>query len=301
MKKIPLEATIIDAYKFFFQNILSIIGTVWFPVLLFVGLLAGLIVGLLPHEWLTGNFVKVEHVEDYFVSHAVVFLLALPLLELAGLLLGAMIKVGVLRLALGQTHGTTWFYFSLGARVWRMVAAVFVYAFMWFVVALVAALAVVLIATGLSAIPNNPQWVQVLVTVILAIAAVFFVLYTMIRMFFFLPAVIVAENQIGLRRSWALGRGNVWRIVVIALAIFIPIQMIATIISYATVLPTIFVQVAHMSMQPTPQEGLAFLVSLWPLIPTLVLIWTFAGLSMAGILLGAMGKAYKAVTADPLA
>ena len=47
------------------------------------------------------------------------------------------------------------------------------------------------------------------------IVAVLWYIYAAVRLVFFLPAVVVAEEQIGLGRSWALGRGNFWRIIIV--------------------------------------------------------------------------------------
>ena len=52
MTKIPLETTIAGAYRFLFMRILSILGTLWLPMLVAVALLVGmpLTLGLGPKD-----------------------------------------------------------------------------------------------------------------------------------------------------------------------------------------------------------------------------------------------------------
>ena len=49
---------------------------------------------------------------------------------------------------------------------------------------------------------------------------------TVMRMGFLLPATVVAEEKGGLRRSHDLTRGNVWRILLIVLALGLPILLL---------------------------------------------------------------------------
>lgn len=299
MKKIPLEATVVDAYKFFFSNIISIIGTVWLPFLIFAAVAGAFVVNLVPHDWLIGHFEPPTDPAGFVRDHIGVIALAVPSLIITGLLTGAMIKVGILRLALGEAHGVTLIWFSLGARVWRMIAASFVLVFVWGVIEF----AGVVVVGGVNAafIAAHASTVVVALTnVVLVIAIIVAAIYILARLFFFLPAIIVAENKVGLSRAWDLGKGNVWRIVVVLLAVIIPVYMVTGFVIYATVIPTVFVQVIN--IQPDgPAKGLAFLKSLWPLLPVIVGIELIAGLFISGTILGAIGKAYKAVTAEDAA
>lgn len=298
MKKIPLEQTIIDAYKFFFQNIISIIGTIWFPVVVFVAVLAAMLINIVPHEWLTGHFVAPPNPEAFVLSRLGLIFAAEAVIMPLGLVISAMIRVGILRLAVDDNHGLTLFWFSLGAKVWRMVGAMFLTVFGCIVVIGVAAGAVVLAYCLLQAIPHMPTAVTVLVTVILVIAAIVGVIYVLVRQFFFLPAVIVAENKIGLKRSWALGKGNVWRAIVIWLAVIIPISMVTGIITNATLMPVFITQAAHFGPHPSPDEMMGLLTALLPVLPAFIVIELLSSLVMLGTMFGAIGKAYKAVTAD---
>jgi hypothetical protein len=301
MKKIPLEATIIDAYKFFFHNIISIIGTVWFPVVVFVGVLGALLASIVPHEWLAGHFVAPQNPEAFFLSRRGLIVAAETVVVPVGLLVSAMIRVGILRLAVGEKSGLTLFWFSLGAKVWRMIGAMLLTVIGCIVVVAIAVGAVVLAYCVLHAIPHLSNAVTVLVTVLLAIAAIVGIVYVLVRQFFFLPAVIVAENKIGLKRSWALGKGNVWCAIVIWLAVVIPVSMITGIITNATLMPAFMTQAAHLGPNPPPAEMMGLFTALLPLLPVIIAIELLSGLVILGTMLGAVGKAYKAVTVDETA
>jgi hypothetical protein len=46
-----------------------------------------------------------------------------------------------------------------------------------------------------------------------------------VRLTFLLPAVVVAEERIGLGRAWELGGGNFWRMFAVVIAVFVPVAI----------------------------------------------------------------------------
>jgi hypothetical protein len=295
MRKIPIEGTILAAYRFCFGNIISIIGTMWFPMLVFVAVLGGFAYAIIPHEWLSGHFVAPADPQAFVLSRLPLFALAIPLVMVAGLLVSAMIRVGILRLALEEKPRLTLIWFSLDGRVWRMIGAT-VLVFVFFIICEIAA-GVTFGAANfvLSSLVKAPQVVAVLANVGLVAVAFVAVIYVMARLFFFLPAVIVGEHRLSLERAWALGEGNVLRIIVVLLGVVFPIYILAVIAIYATVIPTVLVQVIR--LQPNnASDAMAFLTSLWPLIPVIIGIELVAGVLLSGTVFGAIGAAYKAVT-----
>ncbi|MDR3528012.1 MAG: hypothetical protein P4L57_12120 [Rhizomicrobium sp.] len=296
MRKIPIEGTILAAYRFCFGNIISIIGTMWFPMLVFVAVLGGFAYAILPHEWLSGHFVALADPQAFVLSRLPLFALAVPVIMVTGLLVSSMVRVGILRLALEEKPRLTLFWFSLDGRVWRMVAAT-VLVFVFFIICEIA----VGITFGaanfvLRSLVNAPQAVVVLANIGLVAATFVAVIYVMARLFFFLPAVIVGERRLSLERAWALGEGNVLRIIVVMLGVIFPIYILAVIAIYATIIPTVLVQVLRFQPHSAP-DAMAFLRSLWPLIPAIIGIELVAGVLLSGTVFGAIGAAYKAVTA----
>jgi hypothetical protein len=295
MKKIPLESTIVGSYKFLFSNIVSIIGTMWFPLVLMFALAGALVWSIVPHDWCQGGF-KPEEVKEVVLSHLPMIVSGLFALFIAGMLVRAMITVGILRHAVGEKTSTTFVYFSLGARVWRMVGVALLAVVISVILEIGAVMLFVISNVVLSVIPHAPTAVVALVNFVLTVVVVLVVIYVMLRLFFFLPAVVVAENKIGVGRAWELGKGNVWRMIVVLLAAVIPVYVLAAAACYLTVIPTIVVEAVRHQPQG-PDEALAFFKSLWPLLPVLAGIFIVAAIAITGLVLGAIGRAYKAVTA----
>jgi hypothetical protein len=300
MKKIPLEPTIVGAFRFLFTNIVSIIGVMWFPLLVFVALAAGLVCSIVPPAWLHCDFSALPDPQAFILSRLPLIILAVPVLILASLLLGAMIRVGILRHALGEKTRTTFIYFSLGARVWRMVAAGLLYLVVYCGIEIAAWIVIGIVTAVLTQIPQLPPVAAGAITGVLSLAAIVAGIYIVVRLFFFLPSVVVAENKVGVARAWALGKGNVWRIVAVLIVVTLPVVLVMGVLFYVTVLSTLVIEAVR--MHPAgPEEAAAFLRALLPVLPVIVGVFILACIAMTGLVYGAMGAAYKAVTAPDAA
>ncbi len=135
--------------------------------------------------------------------------------------------------------------------------------------------------------------------IVLGVVVAFFLIYAGVRLFFFLPAVVVAENRIGLGRSWSLGGGNFWRIFFVWLLIVVPVGFVAGIALQMTILPVVFMEAMKLPHEPEPKEVIAFLQGLLPLLPVIFTILILWGIAVRGLVMGAIGSAYNAVTAEP--
>jgi hypothetical protein len=296
VKKIPLGATIDGAYMFFFRNIVSIIGTVWFPAVVFVAVVGGLVLAMVPLDWLNGHFVQPGDVESFIVSRTGTLLVAVPVISLVGLLTGAMTKVGILERAVGNRTGLTLFYFSLGGPVWRMIGAEIVTAIAVIVLAVAGIIVGVALHFAVSAIPNIPLAAVVLFDILQAIGLIVAVVYVSVRLFFFLPAVVVVENRIGLGRSWSLGGGNVGLAIIVFLAVVLPISFVVGTVSNFVTMPIMFAHMTNLGDHPSPAETLALLKAMLPLLPVMIGFQLISSLVITGTYLGAVGKAYREVT-----
>lgn len=295
MNKIPLEATLVGAYRFLFTNIVSIIGIIWFPTVLVLGLIAGLLCLIVPHEWWAGDFsqLKDQHVAVGMIGK---FVLAYSVVALAGIIAGSMILVGLMRQALGLKKTTTFIYFSLGAPVWRMIGAMLLGGIIFAV-----CICVIAVAGGLAAAfigPMLPHGAVVAGRAILLIVFYLFIFYAAFRLFFFLPAVVVAEERIGLGRSWELGGGNFWRMFLVYLLIVIPAGFVFAVALDVTILSglmEIVTEAKKMPDHPAPKDVLVLLHSLLPLLPVVVGIAIVYGIAVRGLMIGAIANAYNAV------
>ncbi len=300
MKKIPLESTIVGSYGFLFRNLLSIVGTMWLPMVLFLAVLGGILWQLIPHEWLQGNFpdhIDKSEVRDWVFGHLPVMIFGAGALMLTGLLVRAMVNVGILRHALGQKTSPTLIWFSLGQRMWLMVAVIIIGFVAFELVRMGAFLLFVPVNVALAAIPHRPDAVVVLVNMVLALVAFCAVVYVLLRLLFFLPAVVVAENRLSLSRAWGLGSGNVLRMAVVLAAVILPAAILFGIAFYGTIIATVVVQVSKLHPEG-PKQVCEFLKSLLPLVPVLGVIVLVAAVVFKGLVLGAIGGAYKAVTEE---
>ena len=207
--KIPFERTIAGAYRFAFTNILSIIGIGWFPFLLFGAVVAGLVVLWLPQlAEFASAFGKVTQPQTFdkarFLALVAPLFGSYLLIFLTLFVVQAMVNVGLMRKALGQHPGPVFIFFSLGSQVWRLLGS-------YVLLMLMAWGALLLLALGIAAISYGvgraSEPAQAAVTGILIFLAFLWFLYAAVRVTFFIPAVVVAENHIGIRRAWLLNRG----------------------------------------------------------------------------------------------
>lgn len=295
MNKIPLEATIIAAFRFLFTRILSVLGTVWLPSLVMAGLAAGVVWLVVPHAWFAGQFPLLGK-EPNFQQVWQVFapiVTGFPLIGVICAIGSAMMTVGLMRLSLGLKD-RTYVFFSLGADVWRLIGA-YILAYLLFM--LLFAVAVGVFAAALALVHANlPKAGGVLLLVVLGIAEVFGLIYVGVRWFFFIPAVVVAEHRIGLGRSWELGGGNFWRIFVIGLLISFAVGIAANLIMQATVMPLMMGAIEQVQKAPKPENLVILIKAFLPLLPAIWGIGLLQALATMGLMAGAVGSAYKALT-----
>src|SRR5947209_3112874 len=119
MSKIPVGETISRAYGFTFSNILSVIGIIWFPYAILVALTVGLVVLTVP------DLPRMIAQHEFDPAQAIRVVRIGGVVWLAALIVSAMVTVGLQRKALDLHPGPVYFYFSLGAPVWRMIGALF--------------------------------------------------------------------------------------------------------------------------------------------------------------------------------
>ncbi len=298
MQKIPVGETISGAYAFAFVEFLSVLGTAWFPYVILMAFDAGVILLLAPD--LPGQFMRGEF--------DLAFLFGIRRVEgliwLATLVVRSMVTVGLQERALGRAQGPAFFFFSLGTPVWRMIGAN-VLAFLLLVLILLltcGATAAVAFAT-VELIPH----LGTVIAVAAVIAAVCWFIYVCVRLVFFLPAVVVAEEQIGLARSWELGGGNFWRIVAVLLAVFVPVWIGMNIVWASVVGPFIpWDLFSHLNPGMTPEELGQFYVSIVKRVlqamrvalPFVIAFGLIEALIFLGLGNGAIAKAYLNMTRE---
>jgi hypothetical protein len=297
MQKIPVGETISAAYSFAFAGFLSVLGTLWLPYVVLAAFSAGVVLLLAPD--LPGHLMRGE------LDDSVMFGIGrvAGLIGLASIVVSAMVTVGLQERALGRVEGPTFFYFSLGAPVWRMIGAILL---LILVLILILGLLVgATVAVSIAAIHFVPH-VGTAIAVIAGIVAACWYIYAVVRLSFFLPAVVVAEGQIGLGRSWELGAGNFWRIFAVMFVVFVPVAIGFGIVQNAVIGPFMPVDfhAPHFHSGMSPDEirdaYVAFAKSMlmqfrnaWPFLIVLGIIREVVNRGLGN---GAIGKAYRFVT-----
>ncbi len=296
MRKIPVGETISAAYAFALAGFLTVLGTMWFPMLLLYAYEAALI-----HVFIPDLLSHLMHRQIDLVDLQSFRRIQWPL-SIGGLLLWSMWTVGLQERAQGRVSGPTFFYFSLGGAVWKLFGG-FILAYIALliivvVVAIVTTLAVIFLAKAVAG-------VGALIGALVVVAAIFWCIYVAVRLFFFLPAVVVAEGSLGFIRSWELSAGNFWRIFAVMFVAVVPVVLVIGIASSIIVMPLMPWDMLthvkpHMSTDEANQFAMSFVIRLlnsmagvWPIILLLGLI---QHVLINGLANGAVGKAYLAVT-----
>ncbi|GEM_PF-522657 len=305
MNKVPVMATIEAAYGFAFGRFLTVLGVVWLPYLLLYGFIFG-VPAALGTDFLDLMFSPFGGNPNPFAPWYMLGVRFLPWIA------AAIIQVGVLERALGIKTGPALAYLSLGKPVWRMLGA-WILAAIFFIIAIIviAVIGGILIAIAALAASSN-KLVMGLAIAVLVAAIVVTVFYFALRLFFLLGAVVVAEQRIGIERTVELSKGNVGRLFVIALAIFIPV-LIAEMILAAIFLASAFPALSHLAhtlpaiqagegQNPFPQVMAhmsimmhALLRETGPYFYVLVAVGFLFRVLVIGLLAGAAAHAYRAL------
>jgi hypothetical protein len=208
VKKIPVGRTIAFAYDFAFNHLGTIIGLIWFPMILIA------VASFLPYALGTAQFDPAQNIND--AGRAAAINLSCSIVSL---ILYSVIYVVVTRQALGLRRGSASFHFALGAPEWRMLGAMILVALviaLLLVIYIVAAVVVVAIASRAGPVAGSAA-------VLLAIlAGLGLMLFLAFRFGFLLSPMVVVEETMSLSRSWTLSQGNFWRIFLIFLAVSLP-------------------------------------------------------------------------------
>lgn len=234
MNKIPVGETISRTYGFAFSNLLSIFGIAWFPYLALAAVAAGLVFLAAPD---LPRMLMRDDIDVDAIAHVGRIL---ALLGLLSFLVGCMVTAGIQRKALGKHQGPEFFYFSLGAPVWRLVGAFFLSSLVMLLVGLLTV--GVVVAIWFAAKSFAPGYDKLIGGIAIFVACLWFI-YFVVRLLFFLPAVVVAEERIGLGRAWELAGGNFWRIVAVMIAVLLPTAIGFGIVSSALFGP--FIDIPH--------------------------------------------------------
>lgn len=203
MRRIPVIATIRDAYIFAFTRLGGIMGLIWVPMVLIT----------------VAQFFAFYRYYNSFIDATLAgnpALLGTSLLTMLGYLVAAMLlyavmAVAVVQLALGARSDAAIAHFAFGPLEWRTFRAFMGLAGIGMAIIFIA----LMLVEGARLAPMAGGGALLLV---MAAAGLFLAP----RLLLLLPAVAVSETAPALRRSWALSSGNHLRLLAVLLAITVP-------------------------------------------------------------------------------
>lgn len=284
--KLPIERTIVDAYRFAFAGFLSVLGTLWLPYLILA------VIGFAFVRLLAPDVPEMLKTGALDLGAGMELLRLAVLVAVVAFIVSAMVAVDLQNKALGTKTGPRWFYFSLSGPVWRMAAATFLAAIVVGIVVFVTGLICVAIWSAVGGLAA-----AALIRVIVVAGAIAVVTYIAVRLVFFLPAVVVAEKSLGFERAWLLGGHNFWRILLVTIAVICPVVIVFWLVMEALSGPAAGVQsldtreglralLRSGAMQWGPQGYLRLALEI------------LERILLVGLVNGAIASAYRAVNSD---
>lgn len=210
MVRVPVVATIRDAYSFTINNLGGIIGLIWVPMLLLIVMFF-----FSMHRYYSDVIEVMNGGNASILGPTLLMMLGFVV---AALLLQAIMYVSVVQLALGQRTAPAVAHFAFGPAEWRMFRAFL--AFVGLLIAIIIPVAMMgRVAMG-SVGTASPQMLA-LVLVLYGVILLF-----MPRFFALLPAISVGETEPVLRRAWQLSAGNFGRLLLVLIAVFGPVFIV---------------------------------------------------------------------------
>lgn len=290
MKKLPVLATIRDAYRFTFTHLGAIIGLIWLPMILVT------VIGFFVLQRYYQAFADALTSNNYAGMGPEVLMLLGYLV--GALLLTTMMSVPVTQLALGTRKEGALVYFAFTATEWRLFRGILgLVGFMMVPLLLIGVAAGVLESSG-----GGPLGAARGALTIQGLAAVFYLacLYFGLRFGVLLPALAASETEPLLPRAWKLTAGNFWRIAAVMLATAGPMLILSAVIQ------TVIAQLQggpHMlmpAMGSAPAMAAAQFRAMAQQMPLTSGVSFLIAPLMLGLTLGAGAAIYRALNGEKL-
>ena len=221
MQNIPVGQTIALAYRFLLAEIGTIVGLCWFPALLssLASYLTALYAGLHSAEIQAGDF-----------QARFAYLLMSGLGIAITIFAASVMAVAVTRHVLGRRATGVVAYFAVGPVEWRMFGAIVRY-LAASAGLIIAAILVSAAGFSIAGVPVNAAapvraTAPNIIAGLVAWAAFIAAFIGMLRIGFFIPPTIVAEQHGGLKRSFELTQGNVLRAFAVIAVLGAPVLLL---------------------------------------------------------------------------
>ena len=314
MGKIPVLQTIAETYAFAFRRYLPIFGVLWLPFLLIGALAYYFVLPALTHFLAVVGDIALHPAQDPKALSAAMgvwqFVGQIFLFEIVALLIVCVIAVGVTKEALGVRRGPRFVYLSFGKSDLLVIGGMFTIFALYLgsvtALAIVGGIAGAIIGTamlGSSGAHVDPAaQAESVVVVVRWLTLLFYLVffYFVVRLTFFLVPISTAEGRFGVWRSWALTKGNFWRIVGVILGTFLPITILSYALWYFVFGPALFQSMWTPQVHPevaAAQLGAQLQMFMHYALYFGIYALLFAPISY-GLMFGQSAFAYRAVVGD---
>ncbi len=231
MNKIPLGQTIVFGYAFVASEFNSIVRICWMPSLLMVAV-----------DYLLRRYTLFYTSESAGMGAALTDFFVLTGAISLWLFSSSIMAVGVTRLAMRRSLEQGNIYFPLGWTELRMFAANIRYVLAMIMLFLGAAIVSALVLSLAGAEFNQagePQLDGPVALLAYTLVAITFgyIVVSAVRLAFFLPAIVVTEDK-GLQRAYNATNGNVWRVLIVLVAVSAPLILVSALCDAAILVAT---------------------------------------------------------------
>lgn len=214
MRRVPVVATIREAYLFIANHLGGVIGLIWVPMVM-----------ITVAQFFT--FQRYYNAMLEYLAGGSATQLGPSTLMLIGyiaaaVLLYSVMLVAVVQLALGNRQGGVIAHFAFGPLEWRLARAFFAYVGLM----LVMGLSLTLVVSLLMGAGGGAKASQALASLVLMLGLIGSCLVLVPRFLLSLPALAVSESGPLLRRAWALTQGNFLRLLAILVGLFLPLAIL---------------------------------------------------------------------------
>lgn len=220
MSKIPVFGTVSRAYGFLLGDFATIVRLAWAPLLVGAGL------SYVYGPQMMDATIAAKGNPDALAALAPTQFL----IGVAAFVTGVMATVALLRVVIfGDRKPGLAVYFWFGGAELRIVVVTILLGVAFIAAMIGAGLVIGLLGVMSAAVPGMGMLVSIAVFAL----AVGFV-YAMLRLSL-VSAVVVAENNLGVERSWQLMSGNVLRMLLVLILTFVPYVIVALLLGLAVV------------------------------------------------------------------
>jgi len=218
MRRIPVVATIRDAYIFAATHLGGVIGLIWVSMVMIT------IARFFTFYRFYNDFIDVMASANAAQMGPTLLMMVGYLV--AALLLYAVMFVAVVQLALGARTAPSIFHFVFGPLEWRMFRAFFGFAGL----VLLIAIAILFAVNAAFVLMPGAKVNQAGISGLMVLGMLCIGLVLTARFLLLLPAIAVNETAPALRRAWALSAGNFLPLLGVLVGIFLPITLVFVLI-----------------------------------------------------------------------